>query len=59
MELFKTKTTWLGIVCIAGAVVKTRWPEYATMISLTPDVLLITGLGLIFGRDAINKIGKA
>ncbi len=58
-KLFHTKTFWLGAVAIGAAVLKTVQPEYAQAIGITlsPDVLLVTGFGLIFGRDALRKIG--
>ncbi len=59
MSLFHTKTFWLGAVAIGAAVIKTVFPELADAmgITLSADVLLVTGFGLIFGRDAIRKIG--
>lgn len=44
MENYKHKTTVLGALMVAGGVVKSIY------------VLVMFGLGLIFGRDAISKL---
>lgn len=56
MQMLKSKTAWLGAVCIVLAVVGDKIPWVGGVLSMPPDVLLLTGLGLIFGRDAIRKI---
>lgn len=58
-DLTKTKTFWLGVAAIGLAALKTQAPEAADLLNITlaPDALLLTGFGLIFGRDAVRKIG--
>ncbi len=58
-DVFKTKTAKLGAVMILAGAFKLWQPELAEAASITiaPDVLIASGLAMIFGRDAIRKIG--
>jgi hypothetical protein len=53
---YQTKSTALGAVLIVAGVVKSINPEWVTFFTVSADVLVMAGLGIIFGRDAIRKM---
>jgi hypothetical protein len=61
MELAKTKTFWLGLVTMGAGIIVALVPDFAVSmgVSMSWDTLLITGFGLIFGRDALRKLGSS
>jgi len=59
---FNSKTFWMGVAMVAAGVAEAIGVpfvvDFAKMIwpNLTPDVLITTGVGMMFIRDAITKL---
>lgn len=59
---FTSKTFLMGLAMVIAGILEAVGVPYATELvklvwpTLTPDVLITTGVGMIFVRDAIQKL---
>ena len=57
LDMFGTKTAKLGALVVLFAIFAGVQPEMASQYSdMRPADLLMLGLGLIFGRDMVQKL---